>query len=208
MAWSLGLKEQGRAGCLWRGGKHRWNWFLVSIFHVENWLVHPVVWSMGAVVLRKNLSKCVISPLMEHRRKPILLILQRLSLSLSFLFSVPIKTAQVLQDHISLSLTLSLLLLSSFSCFLMSPFHYGPSIYQLFSGKEGLSPMCAFLLRWLWLWVSGPVVEGRRSYLWRWHRRHSLMELCNILYRNPVCLRLEKWLQADGLPHMHTEWQE
>lgn len=29
---------------------------------------------MGAVVLRKNLSKCVISPLMEHRGKAILLI--------------------------------------------------------------------------------------------------------------------------------------
>ncbi len=68
-----------------RGREHRWNWFLVSIFHVENWLVHPVVWSMGAVVLRKNLSKCVISPLMEHGRKAILLI----PLPLSLFFSLP-----------------------------------------------------------------------------------------------------------------------
>lgn len=57
-----------------RAGEHRCNRFLVSIFHVENWPVHPGSLIYGAVGLRKNLSKCVISPLMEHRRKAILLI--------------------------------------------------------------------------------------------------------------------------------------
>lgn len=76
------------------------------------------VWSMGAVVLRKNLSKCVISPLMEHRRKAILLI--PLSLVLLGCFHTPF--------------------LPSSSCSLTSPFHYQPSIYQPFPLlKEWLS---------------------------------------------------------------------
>ena len=45
------------------------------------WYIQAV-WSMRAVVLRKNLSKCVISPLMEHRRKAILLIPPSLRLPL------------------------------------------------------------------------------------------------------------------------------
>lgn len=101
-----------------REREHRCNRFLVSIFHVENWPLHPAVWSMGAVVLRKNLSKCVISPLMEHRRKAILLI--PLSLVLLGCFHTPF--------------------LPSSSCSLMSPFHYQPSIYQPFPLlKEWLS---------------------------------------------------------------------
>lgn len=205
MAWSLRLKEQGLAACGaglcgWVGGgigwvvEHRWNWFLVSIFHVENWLVHPVVWSMGAVVLRKNLSKCVISPLMEHRRKPILLILQCLSLSFTLSLSVSFCPYEDSTGPTGLHLPLSISsfspppLLSSFSCFLMSPFHYGPSIYQLFSGTEWLSPMHVFFFFGEATVIVGLFTGGRRSYLWGWHRRHSLMELRNILYRIPVCL--------------------
>lgn len=58
-------------------------WCLYFMLKIGRYI--QAVWSMGAVVLRKNLSKCVISPLMEHRRKAILLIplFPPLSLSLS-----------------------------------------------------------------------------------------------------------------------------
>ncbi len=47
--------------------------------------------------------------------------------------------------------------LSSFSCSLMSPFHYGPSIYQLFSGEEWLCA-CFFLSVWLYVCIRSMVV--------------------------------------------------
>lgn len=77
-------------------------WCLYFMLKI-GWYIQAV-WSMGAVVLRKNLSKCVISPLMEHRRKAIPLI--PLSLFLLGCFHTPF--------------------LPSSSCSLMSPFHYQP----------------------------------------------------------------------------------
>lgn len=95
------------------GGEGRGNtgvidfWCLYFMLEIGQY-IQPV-WSMRAVVLRKNLSKCVISPLMEHGRRAILLI----------------PSCSLPAPGHSLPL-----FPPSPSCSLMSPFHYRPSIYQ------------------------------------------------------------------------------
>lgn len=68
-----------RESRLEKASKHGQNGFSVSIFHVENWLINPMLWSMEPIVAWKNLGKCVISPLTEHRREAIFLLLPPLS---------------------------------------------------------------------------------------------------------------------------------
>lgn len=162
-AWKR--KSQWRSDAL--GGEQRGNtgvidfWCLYFMLEIGRY-IQPF-WSMRAVVLRKNLSKCVISPLMEHGRRAILLI-PSCSLPAPGL-SPPLFPPSP----------------PSASCSLMSPFHYQPSIYQpLPSHPPALCFFCSVLFfsqvvtllthRFrqgpLWLWFCTMVPHQLVSTIW------------------------------------------
>lgn len=97
-------------------------WCLYFMLKI-GWYIQAV-WSMRAVVLRKNLSKCVISPLMEHRRKAILLIRPSPSPSFSFCLSFELFPCSLLPSLppilfmlLDVSISLPALHLSTFPVF-------------------------------------------------------------------------------------------
>ena len=155
----------------------------------------------GAVVLRKNLSKCVISPLMEHRREPIILIPLPLSLSFSLPHSLSLVPFLSLPDYCPLPNSCSLLFMLLDVSISLLPLHL--SILFFLSFKEWLSSCTIFgdcdcvtvclvvcvggiyWLTWEVLWVM--MFKG-------------LME--------PALLVLLVWVigrrEGDGLPSMQT----
>lgn len=116
-------------------------WCLYFMLKI-GWYIQAV-WSMRAVVLRKNLGKCVISPLMEHRRKAILLVpshsLFRFPLVLPLFWDVSMLDSplppSLLFMLVDVSISLPPLHLST------SQFHPPPSPSSpIFLLKEWLSP--------------------------------------------------------------------